>query len=325
MKKPTKIQTVKNLFGIGVMSLIFLFPSCKKDDNNPTPTLKAPATVVDVVTADTSFSLLAAAATKANLITALQGSNLTVFAPNNTAFRKAGFPTVASINSADVNVLTAILKYHVLGTAVKAADLAATGNTKAATLGGDTLFVTKSALKINGSKSGIIKTDVTTTNGSVVHVIDNVLIPPTGDIINVATGTTYGPVFTVLAYALTKASLISALQNTGAFTVFAPTNAAFYSFLGVSNDTDAKAKIDALDPATLKKVLLYHVLPTRVFSSNLSEGLTAKTLQGGSVAITLAGGAGVKGASNANSSKINPADVLAKNGVIHAIDSVLKP
>ena len=308
-------KTISSLFAI--FSTVLLFTNCKKDDNNPAPI--APATIIDVVSADTSFSILKAAVIKAGLTEALKANNLTVFAPTNAAFRKAKI----DVNATDATTLGNILKYHVLGAVVKAASLAPSGNTKSATLQGDTLFVTASKLKINGSAANITKTDVTTTGGSVVHVIDAVLNPPAGDIATIATGKDYGATFSLLVYALGKAGLVSTFQNTGSYTVFAPTNAAFISFLGASSESDAKSKIDALSTSTLTTVLTYHVVAGRVFSSNLANG-TAKTLQGGNVTINTTGPT-VKGNSNTSASNVVVADVLAKNGVIHAIDAVLQP
>jgi len=66
-------------------------------------------------------------------------------------------------------------------------------------------------------------------------------------------------------------------------------------------------------------VLTYHVVPGKVMSTDLSEGLKAASVQGGEVTITLDGGAKVNGA------VISTADIEATNGVIHVIDSVILP
>jgi uncharacterized surface protein with fasciclin (FAS1) repeats len=69
----------------------------------------------------------------------------------------------------------------------------------------------------------------------------------------------------------------------------------------------------------LVSILTYHVVPGKVMSGDLSEGLTAQTAQGGDVTITLDGGPKVNGAN------ITTADVAASNGVIHVIDAVILP
>ena len=104
-------------------------------------------------------------------------------------------------------------------------------------------------------------------------------------------------------------------EGPGPFTVFAPTDAAFAAL-------PAGTVEDLLKPENKDKlvaVLTYHVVPGKVMSTDLSEGLKAKTVQGGEVTITLDGGPKVNGAA------ISTPDVAASNGVIHVIDAVILP
>ena len=121
--------------------------------------------------------------------------------------------------------------------------------------------------------------------------------------------------FTTLAAALTAAGLVETLKGAGPFTVFAPTDAAFAAL-------PAGTVEDLLKPENKDKliaILTYHVVPGKVMSTDLSEGLMAATVNGAEVTITLADGAKVNGA------VISAADILASNGVIHVIDSVILP
>ena len=121
--------------------------------------------------------------------------------------------------------------------------------------------------------------------------------------------------FTTLAAALTAAGLVETLKGAGPFTVFAPTDAAFAAL-------PAGTFEDLLKPENKDKliaILTYHVVPGKVMSTDLSEGLMAKTVNGAEVTITLADGAKVNGA------VISAADILASNGVIHVIDTVILP
>lgn len=121
--------------------------------------------------------------------------------------------------------------------------------------------------------------------------------------------------FTTLTAALTAAGLVDTLKGAGSFTVFAPTDAAFAAL-------PAGTVEDLLKPENKDKlvaILTYHVLPGKVMSSDLTEGLKAKTVNGAEVTITLEGGAKVNGA------VISTADIVASNGVIHVIDSVILP
>ena len=120
--------------------------------------------------------------------------------------------------------------------------------------------------------------------------------------------------FTTLASLLDKAGLAGTLAGAGPFTVFAPTDAAFAKV--------PKATLDALaaDPAKLKSVLLYHVVPGSVTAMDVVKLDSAKTLNGLSLAIKTVGGSVTVGGA-----KVVTPDVMASNGVIHVIDSVLIP
>ncbi len=121
--------------------------------------------------------------------------------------------------------------------------------------------------------------------------------------------------FTTLAKALQAAGLVDTLKGPGPFTVFAPTDAAFAAL--------PAGTLDALlaDPAALKAVLLYHVVPGRVASSDVATLSEATTVGGAKIAIaTGPGGVTLNG-----SAKVTTADVAASNGVIHVIDAVLIP
>ena len=121
--------------------------------------------------------------------------------------------------------------------------------------------------------------------------------------------------FTTLAAALGAAGLVETLKGPGPFTVFAPTDAAFAAL-------PAGTVEDLLKPENKDKlaaILTYHVVPGKVMSTDLTEGMMAKTVQGSDATITLDGGAKVDGA------VISTADIQASNGVIHVIDSVIMP
>jgi len=119
-----------------------------------------------------------------------------------------------------------------------------------------------------------------------------------------------------LVAAVEAAGLVETLQSEGPFTVFAPTNEAF----------------DALPEGTLESLLLeenrdqlieiltYHVVSGKVMSSDLSDGMTAETVQGTAISINVSDyGVSVDGAS------VVQADIEASNGVVHVIDQVILP
>ena len=119
--------------------------------------------------------------------------------------------------------------------------------------------------------------------------------------------------FKTLAKALTEAGLIDTLKGPGPFTVFAPTDAAF-----------AKIPADQLnallaDKAKLTKVLTYHVVPGTVMAKDVKSGMV-KTVEGQTLTIDVSS-AGV----TVDDAKVIKTDILAKNGVIHVIDTVVVP
>lgn len=120
--------------------------------------------------------------------------------------------------------------------------------------------------------------------------------------------------FKTLAAALQAAGLVDTLKGTGPFTVFAPTDAAFAKI--------PNATLNALlaNKTQLTAVLTYHVVPGKVMSTDLKNGMMAKTVQGENLTIKLENG-GVM----VNNAKVVQADIVCTNGVIHVIDTVLMP
>jgi uncharacterized surface protein with fasciclin (FAS1) repeats len=134
---------------------------------------------------------------------------------------------------------------------------------------------------------------------------------PQKDIVDTAVGAGQ---FKTLVSLVQKAGLVDTLKGDGPFTVLAPTDKAFAKL-----PKSLVAKVTA-DKKLLAKVLTYHVIPGKVMSSDLKNGLAAKTVQGETVKVQIHG-KDVR----FNKSKVVMADVAASNGVIHAIDTVLIP
>ena len=118
--------------------------------------------------------------------------------------------------------------------------------------------------------------------------------------------------FKTLAAALTAAGLIDTLKGKGPFTVFAPTDEAFAKI--------PKADLDALlkDKAKLTSVLTYHVVAGKVMAADVKAG-KVKTVQGSELTVSTSMGVSVDNA------KVIKTDIVADNGVIHVIDTVIIP
>ena len=118
--------------------------------------------------------------------------------------------------------------------------------------------------------------------------------------------------FKTLAAALGAAGLVDTLKGAGPFTVFAPTDEAFAKI--------PKADLDALlkDKAKLTSVLTYHVVAGKVMAADVKAG-KVKTVQGSELTVTTSYGVKV------DMSKVIKTDIVADNGVIHVIDTVILP
>ena len=138
--------------------------------------------------------------------------------------------------------------------------------------------------------------------------------------------------FSALVAAADKAGLVPALAGeTADLTVFAPTDEAFDALATSLGFVDASAMVEALDGATLAKILSYHVLPTHQDAAAIvAGGATQATLYNfpgdtpATLAVSTTSGVQLTDAA-ANVASVTTPDVLASNGVIHVIDRVLVP
>jgi len=110
-----------------------------------------------------------------------------------------------------------------------------------------------------------------------------------------------------------KSGLGETLKATGPYTVFAPTNDAFKAVPAKTMEELGK------DPARLKAVLSYHVLPSKMVSADVKTA-NAKTAQGANVALSKAGEF-----VTVEDAMVQTADIMATNGVVHTVDRVLMP
>ncbi len=122
--------------------------------------------------------------------------------------------------------------------------------------------------------------------------------------------------FNTLVAAVKAADLVETLSGTGPFTVFAPVDAAF--------DALPEGTVDTLvmpeNKAQLSGILTYHVVAGKVMSSDLTDGMTATTVNGETITIRLTDGKVM-----VNDAEVLIADVDTDNGVVHAINAVLMP
>lgn len=268
-------------------------------------------TVADVAI-DNNFNTLVAAVVEARLLPALTDpfAELTVFAPTDAAF--TALLAELGVNAGDLLAdpnLADILLYHVLGSEV--ASSAITNGQLVTAL--NTANTIKMTVKANGdvfaNHAQVTQADVTAENG-VVHIIDQVILAS-----ETVADAAIDNGFTILTQAVIAAELLPALTNPfEKYTVFAPTDAAFITYI-----TEAGINAtDLLADAGLANILLYHTVGAEVLSTDLTNGAVT-TLNGDDVIIDLSNGVMV------NDASVVTADVQTDNGVVHAINKVLNP
>ena len=267
--------------------------------------------IVETAIAAGQFKTLASLLTEAGLVETLQGPGpFTVFAPTDAAFAKVPKATLDAL-AADPALLKKVLLYHVVAGNVPASEVVKLNGQIVSTanklpigikIAGGNVF-------LNGSTK-VITPDVEASNGT-IHVINKVLLPP-GNIVATATA---AKSFKTLTSLVKKAGLAKTLQS-GKWTVFAPTDAAFKKV--------PKATLNALakNKALLRSVLLYHVVKGSVPSGKVVtlDGAMVKTVSGKKVAIDVRGGKVF-----VNTARVVTPDVIASNGVIHVVNKVLIP
>jgi len=275
---------------------------------------------------DARLSILAEAVAAAQLETALTGhAPRTLLAPTDAAF--ASLLTELGVDKATLlankALLTAVLSYHLVDGSVSAAQVPL--GTPIEPLGGGYFKAEAAGSSIvftdgRNRQSTVVTADVAASNG-VVHVVDRVLLPANRDVAATAVAASTGSPaeFTILVEALQAAGLVSALQATGPFTVFAPTDAAFADLLtelGID-----KATLLA-NTALLTQVLTYHVVPGLVLKAQVPVGSPITTLEGSPFTV----GSDLRITDErGRTAGIVATDVLASNGVIHVIDRVILP
>jgi uncharacterized surface protein with fasciclin (FAS1) repeats len=318
--KTKKLFTV--LFFIGL-----IITSCSNDDDNQTQTpTPQQQNIVELALETPELSSLVAALSRADgdLVNVLSGNGpFTVLAPTNAAFATFlsdnGF---SSLEQVPTDVLSQILLNHVIMSDVKANDLISAGSGYAAgsaTGAGDQnisiFFDTTNGVRFNNAGT-VTTADVDATNGT-IHIINGVLGLP--DVVDHALA---NPGFSNLVAALGAAdgNLVNVLQGAGPFTVLAPDNDAFATFLDGT-------PLGNVDTAVLSQILLNHVIVgSAVTSSFLVDAGSGYTNTGA----TGAGGNAMSLYFNTSSgvtfngiSSVTQADVVGTNGIIHAVDAVI--
>ncbi|PWJ40200.1 fasciclin domain-containing protein [Sediminitomix flava] len=254
----------------------------------------------------------------------------TLFAPDNDAFADL----VDDLMDADEETIIGILSNHlIMGVNVNSGDLSdgqeiemASGLMLTVNIDGDDITLSADGFE----DAEVTVADIQGTDG-VVHIIDEVIVESDGDMGGNADEDLLSVLkadedYSLLVFALGATDLDSVIADTTAeFTIFAPDNDAFTD-LGLTDSTT----IADFDTDTLTSILLYHVLTSKVTSEDLPEDGTYVSTAS---PISFVDGDTVNASLliNTESLKLNgdigieadDIDIMAKNGVIHGIESVL--
>ena len=307
-KKNSLIKSIIMFFALVVLT------ACSNDDDGE-PIVIVDPTIVDLAVDNDDLSILVEALTSANLVTTLQGDGpFTVFAPTNAAFQQ--FLTdnnYSGLSDIPADVLVDVLLNHVVSGEFLSTGLS-TGYVSSLSTGGVdgrnlSLFIdTASGVSINGVAS-VTSADNRGSNG-VVHIVDAVIGLP-----NIVDHAVANSDLSELVGALTaggNTTFTDLLSDSATnFTVFAPVNSAFGAFTNPNGNDIAN-------------ILSNHVIAgaaavsTSLTNSYLNTAAVNADGDALSIYINTDSGVSLNGVSN-----VAAADIVATNGIIHAVDAVI--
>jgi uncharacterized surface protein with fasciclin (FAS1) repeats len=211
------------------------------------------------------------------------------------------------------------LLYHAIGAEVDSTAAVAAAGTTVEMANGDSVGISVVDGNVYINNAMVTVVDIEAVNG-VVHVIDTVLMPPMPNTDNssltIAEIAVAAGDFDTLVAALTAADLVAPLSDANdTYTVFAPTDAAFAAI--------PEATLDAIlaNTETLSAILLQHVIADSAVDSSTAyslNGMQATMASGAMLDIAIMDGVLTIGGAN-----ITVTDIVASNGIIHVIDSVI--
>jgi transforming growth factor-beta-induced protein len=281
----------------------------------------------------------------------------TVFAPSDAAFltylqgvyADAGLTEEGAIAklqaltnsspSLTISQLVTRLSYHFISSEIRSSQV--TGPLAFTTINSARLSLSKKGsdllINANAGSSGakIIAVDADASNG-IVHTIDKVVAPVStastlaflGVTVNynvtpaTATVSAAASNYNVLANAIKRADIFTTLLPNSTplpdYTIFAPTDDAFITFLGAADEAAAITAINAYDKAALAALLKYHIVPGRILSSDLTTGNRATLLADKSFAVDVTN-------NTIDEATLTGTNTLTNAGVLHTLNAVITP
>ncbi|KAI0003569.1 FAS1 domain-containing protein [Xylariaceae sp. FL0662B] len=244
--------------------------------------------------------------------------NITILAPDNDALKALDGTTDAS-KLAGPGYLQALLTYHVLNGSYLASSFGddsifiptmLTNQTYANVTGGQRVeaqIVDSNLTFFSGDKQNVslVTSDIGFSGGT-IHIIDGLLSIPMNDTVTLSNAN-----LTAAAGAIREANLTDTLVDSNDITIFAPNNDAFEAISSLVGNITSEQLIS---------IIGYHIVNSSVHYSTTLQNTTLQTVSGQNITINV-----INGTVFANSARVTVPDILAENGVIHVVDSVLNP
>lgn len=267
-----------------------------------------PENLVNADDFNTLLAAITAALPSADVAGILSGEGpFTLFAPTDAAFAKIPTETLNGL-LADPDLLADILLYHAVVGEVPAS--AVTNGQVMMANGENAIVQVTGAGGVVIQGANVIETDFMASNG-IIHVIDTVILPPSGNE-NIVDAISAAGNFSTLIQAAIDTGAAATLTGDGPFTLFAPSDEAFAAL--------PEGTLESLSTEELLNILLYHVVTSEVPSSAVTNSKVemangAETI----IQVTEDGRVIIQGAN------VTQTDVLGTNGVVHFIDKVILP
>lgn len=307
--------------------------SCSKKDNNELSIDNS--SITQVVADNFNLSVFTAALRYSGMDKTLKApGNFTALAPSDAAFSTAGYPGTNLIYGAEAVLIARITNYHTLDGKYELNKLPYLFNQELRSRGGRMFAThwikgTDTVLTINGAR--VLAQNLPASNG-LIQVLNRVLTPYVHEQVGNAVAAEQD--ITLFAQALISSGLLTSINNSGPYTIFAPNNEAMLVF-GYSTIQ----QVSETDPAILRRLINYHIARDRRFiydyilSTGPSNASRQVMLDGNTVGIDLAedpiepgkfSTITLTGTGNTNAINLVKQNILAGNGVLHIIDGVLK-
>ncbi len=295
---------------------------CKEDAPQP-------KSISDVLLDQQDLTILRAAINHAGLQDAFKTSTVTLFAPNDDGFKASGYANTDAITSLPPEQVRAMIMNHVIPSSLPVASMPQGLNNPVKMMSGARLFLsnTDGVPYLNQGKSTL--SNILANNG-VIHVINRVIPKPTQSLAQVIKNTAEFSLFRQAVrraiagdprLATFYADTLGSFPVDPAYTMFIPTNQAMVA------GKLSQAEINTTSPIVLARIVSYHIVLSRYFSTLMPSGNMAM-FDASFTTVVDAKPAGIKITGRGNPTppaNVTKTDVTATNGLIHVIDKVLIP